>query len=242
MQNVANKGKGRKALPWFRFYTEALNDPKVQMLPPHLFKAWVNLLCVAGSNDGKLPSIDDIAFTLRLSVESAREAVDELILAGLLDMSHVTKIVSPHNWKERQFKSDTSAERTRKWRKNKKEKISTCDVTSDVAVTPSDTESDTESYRKRDETNFVKKTWSKLIDPNVKARAEGLGLNVGAEVDKVLAAKPANYTGYFITCCTNELQRKHSNLSHELIKQALGDTENPECYKLALASIVEGIA
>jgi len=30
---------------WFRFYAESVNDPKVQRLPAHLFKTWVNILC-----------------------------------------------------------------------------------------------------------------------------------------------------------------------------------------------------
>ena len=62
-----------------------LDDPKVQRLSPTLFRAWVNLLCLASASDGKLPSIDDIAFKLRVSVQDAQQHIDELILAGLLD-------------------------------------------------------------------------------------------------------------------------------------------------------------
>ena len=40
---------------WFRFYNEALDDPKVQKLPPALFKSWVNLLCLTARHDGTLP-------------------------------------------------------------------------------------------------------------------------------------------------------------------------------------------
>ena len=47
---------------WFRFYDEALDDPKVQRLAPHLFKTWINLLCLASKEDGTMPSNDDIAF------------------------------------------------------------------------------------------------------------------------------------------------------------------------------------
>jgi len=32
---------------WFRFYNDALDNPKVQLLPSDLFKTWVNLLCIA---------------------------------------------------------------------------------------------------------------------------------------------------------------------------------------------------
>ena len=54
---------------WFRFYDEALDDPKVQRLAPHLFKTWINLLCLASKEDGTMPSNDDIAFRLRISVQ-----------------------------------------------------------------------------------------------------------------------------------------------------------------------------
>ena len=49
---------------WFRFYAEALNDPKVQRLDGETFKGWVNLLCLAKAHDGTLPDIPDIAFGL----------------------------------------------------------------------------------------------------------------------------------------------------------------------------------
>lgn len=119
-------------MTWFRFYTDALDDPKVQRLPAQLYKTWVNILCLAGQNDGKIPSIDDLAFRLRISVHEAQQQFDELVLAGLIDILP-DKSREPHNWKNRQFKSDTSAERTRKYRKNKEKQP--CDVTEAVTVT-----------------------------------------------------------------------------------------------------------
>jgi len=104
---------------WFRAYSEALDDPKVQRLHPTLFKAWFNLLCLASQHDGKLPSNDDIAFRLRISAQDAAQYVDELILAGLVDIDR-NGARTPHNWETRQFVSDTSTERVRKHRKHKK--------------------------------------------------------------------------------------------------------------------------
>ena len=121
---------------WFRFYDDALNDKKVQRLAPHLFKTWVNLLCLASKGAGKIPSEDDIAFELRISVSDAKQQLEDLILAGLIDIcpdgSH-----EPHNWRERQFLSDTSADRTRKYREriSKKPSDVTGDVTGDGPVT-----------------------------------------------------------------------------------------------------------
>lgn len=103
---------------WFRAYSEALDDPKVQRLHPTLFKAWFNLLCLASQHDGVLPSNDDIAFRLRVSVQDAQGYIDELILVGLIDI-RADGSRTPHNWETRQFVSDTSTERVRKHRKQK---------------------------------------------------------------------------------------------------------------------------
>lgn len=123
MQETAVKVKERKRkLTWFRFYNEALDDPKVQRLTPTLFKTWVNLLCLASQADGSLPSSDDIAFRLRMSANDAASQIDELTLIGLIDITPDGKR-TPHNWHGRQFASDhgdrTAADRMRRYRQRK---------------------------------------------------------------------------------------------------------------------------
>ena len=71
--------------PWFRFHVASLEDPKVQRLPSELFKAWVNLLCIAAKNDGKIPSLADAAYGLRSKEHSAAALIAKLAVAGLLD-------------------------------------------------------------------------------------------------------------------------------------------------------------
>lgn len=250
MTNVTNIDKARKSLPWFRFYTEALDDPKVQMLPPHLFKAWVNLLCLACKTDGKLPSINDIAFALRLSVDSAREAVDELVLAGLLDVSHVTKIVSPHNWKARQFKSDTSADRTRKWRKNKNNKLSTCDVTDTVAVTPPDKSRTKHISLLRKEQKggseflnncLVNLSPHKPMEFELYARrAEGLGLDLSEITAIVDESRPGNRVAFFIGICKSKLKEKlGKQFSDTVLHQAICNKKTDEPFKLVMQALLE---
>lgn len=147
MQYPRGKRKD-SALPWFRFYTEALDDPKVQRLPPHLFKTWVNLLCLAGQNGGKLPSIDDMAFKLRMSAQDAEQQISDLILAGLIDITETGR--APHNWAQRQFVSDSSTERVRKHRKIKAE--TACNVSETATETAPDTEAETEQNRAEQKT------------------------------------------------------------------------------------------
>ena len=130
---------------WFRFYSEALDDPKVQRLHPTLFKAWVGILCLASEGGGQLPSNDDIAFRLRISTHDAEQVVDELILAGLIDLDAKHRR-TPHNWESRQFVSDNSTERSKKHRENKKKRE--CNVAETLPATPPDqirSETDTDS-------------------------------------------------------------------------------------------------
>jgi hypothetical protein len=70
---------------WFRFYDDAINDPKLLKLSNRLHRVWVGLLCVASKNDGRLPAMEDCALMLRLQPERMAEALVSLVGAGLLD-------------------------------------------------------------------------------------------------------------------------------------------------------------
>ena len=117
---------------WFRFYSEALNDPKVQRLDGETFKGWVNLLCLAKAHAGTLPDTPDIAFGLRKSqaeVEALLQALDD---AGLIEQT--TAGLSPHNWDSRQYVSDNSTERVKRFRERSTKRFSETDAT--VSETP----------------------------------------------------------------------------------------------------------
>lgn len=100
---------------WFRFYDDAVNDPKVQRLVPGLFKTWVNLLCVASKHGGRLPDAEELSFILRQSKASLTKEIDLLIDSGLIDKA--TTGLIPHNWSGRQYKGDVSTERVKRFRK-----------------------------------------------------------------------------------------------------------------------------
>lgn len=140
---------------WFRFYDDAVNDPKVQRLPAVLFKVWVNLLCLSSKNSGAIPPIEDAAFILRTDKKSLQKQIKELVSCGLVDECGSQLV--PHNWNERQFKSDSSADRTRRYRERLKGSHGDNNVTSHVTRpdTETDTETDTEE-EKRKATAFPK--------------------------------------------------------------------------------------
>jgi hypothetical protein len=122
-----------------------LDDPKAQRLPPQDFKIWINLLCLASRNDGKLPCISDIAFSLRISENDAVTVVERLHIAGLIDKRNGGPDgfrYSPHGWDKRQYKSDNSADRVKKHREKRNGE---CNVSCNVTETPPDTETETET-------------------------------------------------------------------------------------------------
>jgi hypothetical protein len=145
---------------WFRIYDSALDDPKVQRLPPALFKTWINLLCVASRNDGRLPKVCDIAFLLRMDEKATALAMASLLSAGLIDKDE--KGYFPHNWNARQYKSDDVTGRVRKHRMKRVGNVS-CNVSSAVtetlAETPPDTDTETETEKE------VVNTTSLLVVP-----------------------------------------------------------------------------
>lgn len=130
---------------WFRLYDEMLDDPKAQRLPPQDFKIWINLLCLASRNDGKLPCISDMAFALRISENDAVTVVERLHIAGLIDKRNGGPDgfhYSPHAWEKRQYKSDNSADRVKKHREKRNGE---CNVSCNVTETPPDTDTETDT-------------------------------------------------------------------------------------------------
>jgi hypothetical protein len=125
---------------WLRFYDDTINDPKIIKLPDATRWHWVALLCVASKNDGALPPLDDIAIQLRITPAKATEVIAVLVKAGLLDKVETGYI--PHNWDGRQYKSDVSTDRVKRFRNVSKQKTKRFET---VSETPPDTDTDTET-------------------------------------------------------------------------------------------------
>jgi len=138
----------KQRMQWFRFYSEALHDPKIVSLSDRQYRAWVNILSVASLHEGVLPCARDIACHLRMTEVDVRTLVDELVFHGLIDIQS-DKTLIPHGWKNRQYQSDCSTDRVRKFRQEKKEtqetdakRFSSVSVTAPETETEADTETD----------------------------------------------------------------------------------------------------
>lgn len=158
---------------WFRLYDEMLDDPKAQRLPPQDFKVWINLLCLASRNDGKLPCVSDIAFALRITENDAVTLVERLCIAGLIDKRNGGPDgfrYAPHGWDKRQYKSDNSADRVKKHREKRNDECNvSCNVTetSPETDTEADTETDKEDMSSGDDALKVEdvvEAWNDLAD------------------------------------------------------------------------------
>jgi len=143
-----------KSNPWFRMYTEAVDDEKLRLLAFEDRWHYVALLCLKGK--GVLDSETDpgmlsrmVAVKLGVQVRELDEIARRLAEVRLIDRD----TLQPINWASRQFQSDTSAERTREYRKRQKnQEDKTSDRHSDVTVTPPETDTDTDTDKIRGKT------------------------------------------------------------------------------------------
>lgn len=110
----------RTPRPWFRFYSEAIDNPKLQRLDPEHFKLYINLLCLAnqGVPRGVLPRPADIAFRLRIDLDLALRQLQELRARKLLDGPFSAYRI--HDWVEWQPDSDANQTPGRKDRNAKR--------------------------------------------------------------------------------------------------------------------------
>lgn len=138
-------GKGYK---WFRFYNDILNDPKIAKLDDHTFRGWVNILCVASKNDGKLPEISEIAFHLRCSEQDAKSLIEALQKNKLID--RIDGHFVPHKWSTYQYKSDNPTERVQRHRKRQRSVTGNVSKTAPESDSESDLESDSDPETDRD--------------------------------------------------------------------------------------------
>jgi hypothetical protein len=124
-------------MKWFRFHADALNNPKVQRLHPQVFRAWVNILCIACERSGTIPNVPDLAFLLRADEEFTQKAINTLLTARLIEKRG--DVYAPHDWDEHQYrKASDDPERV-------KERVTRYRALRNAGVTRPDTDTDTET-------------------------------------------------------------------------------------------------
>ena len=94
---------------WFRFYADAMRNPKVIGLADNDFRLWVKLLAVASENDGLIPALPQLKLVLHTRFDRLADGLLRLCNASLIDVAGAC--YTPHNWGKFQYKSDTSTPR-----------------------------------------------------------------------------------------------------------------------------------
>jgi len=104
---------------WIKLYHEILDDPKMGRLSDRLWRRTVEMFLMAGrqGGDGELPSISDMAWTLRLSPDELQADLDELEKVGIIRQDDGDPFVV--HFAERQA-PDTPAERKRRQRERER--------------------------------------------------------------------------------------------------------------------------
>lgn len=129
---------------WIKLYQEILYDPKMGLMSDRLYRRTIELFLLAGEMDeeGYLPTVEEIAWKLRLEAEQLETEMIELQKVGILSMDggrwYVTKFA------ERQA-ANPPAERMRQFRDREKKREYYEPVTHGVTIRNTDKETEEES-------------------------------------------------------------------------------------------------
>lgn len=147
------------AMPWFRFWSEFDSDPKVQSMPEEMQRRLVMLFCERCRDVTVTLSDDDRKFHWRVTAEELASTKALFIRKGFIDESWMVQ-----NWEKRQFVSDSSKERTKRWRDRHKIAHVTSQERHEPVTTRHcdalDTDTETETDKKKKDTlRFVPPEW-----------------------------------------------------------------------------------
>lgn len=121
---------GRKSLPWFRFYVEAIDDLKLVRHPPAVCWLWTVILAQARTSpiaglllisEGTSHTVDTLAAKSRVPAKTVKAALGEFERDGMLGWDEHLKCWQVVNFTERQYESDCSTERVRQYRSKLRE-------------------------------------------------------------------------------------------------------------------------
>ena len=132
--------------PWFRMYTEAVDDEKLRLLAFEDRWHFVAILCCKGKgilDTGNIPMMRRmVAVKLGLDLRELDEVARRLSDVELID----AETLQPIAWEHRQFQSDKSTERVRAYRERVRNNGETLPKRSaTVSVTAQETDTDTET-------------------------------------------------------------------------------------------------
>ena len=130
------------ANPWFRLYHEWDSDPKVQSLSEEMQRRLIMLFCSRCRCETLLER--DRAFHWRITDGELAKTKAVFLEKGFIDEDW-----NLLNWNKRQFLSDSSTERVRRYRQAMKQDETLHTVTRNVTVTAPDTDTESDTKEKK---------------------------------------------------------------------------------------------
>lgn len=160
-------------MPWLRLYADIVDNEKLRLLAFEDRWHFVAIMCLKqqGIIDDN-PDLLERKIAVKLGVQ-LRE-LDE-IKRRLQEVDLIKDDWTPKGWDKKQFKSDSSAERVRKYREKKKKKEGNGDETlqkreSNAVDTDTDTDTDTENKFVLPD-DIDPKRWKEWLKVRTKKRA-----------------------------------------------------------------------
>lgn len=183
------------SLPWFRLYNEIVDNIKIRMISPEYRWYFIAIMACKCQNILKGdPELVQKVLTIKLDVTEEKLAE---IKAHLLMVNLIEPDFTPVGWSERQYKSDHSTARTRKFNnKNKngkepfKEQPKTVHGTEfelSMNGPDTDTDSDTEAEIKRliDDLKIDKSLWSDYLSMRKSYKAKNTPRGLRTLLNKI---------------------------------------------------------
>lgn len=153
-----------RTLPWFRLYSESVDNPKLKLLAYEDRWHFIAILCckcqgVIGRGDGDMTR-RMVAVKLGLDLRELDEVARRLSEVGLID----PETFEPLAWDERQYKSDNSTERVREYRKRQQKQQSNkvkrdCNVSETAQETDTETDTEKDSAKADSKLSLNEKLW-----------------------------------------------------------------------------------
>ena len=169
-------------LPWFRVYTNIVDNHKMRLLA--FEDRWHFIAIMACKQSGIFENADAEFVNRSLAVKLGLQlpALDEL-KKRLKDVNLVDKNWDVIKWEERQYKSDSSKERQRKYREKQKVSKSVTEPkrhqNAKVTTQDTDTDTDTDTEKRKIKAIFQRVTalgvdrqlWNEFLKTRVKLKA-----------------------------------------------------------------------
>lgn len=133
-------------MDWFRVYDTIIDDPKILNLSMEFRWFFVAILATSSRqfDRGSLPTLKEIAIHLRVTRPKAQRIIACFIERGLIDQDPITKGLRIHGWNKRQYKSDVSTDRVKRYREGIMKRFNNVPLAGARSETDTDTDTETE--------------------------------------------------------------------------------------------------